>query len=184
MTAMQYMALLKYLPMIVGSRVSPNNRHWKFLLHLSHLVDLIFAVRFTKSMARYLKAVISDHLAMFVELYDGNGSVRLKPKHHLLVHLPTIILKCGPLVGMSCLRYELKIRFLNDLHTLFAILKISVAHLHIATNNVHYSCFYQMIAFVMLSQMQRHVLCLFSHCYFTAFYVHNLKSNQPMTLLH
>jgi hypothetical protein len=35
----------------------------------------------------------------------------MKPTHHLLVHLPTIILLGGPLTGMSCFRYELKNSF-------------------------------------------------------------------------
>ena len=44
MKAIQYWALLKYLPMIIGFRVLPQsgNQHWRFLLHLSHLVDLVF----------------------------------------------------------------------------------------------------------------------------------------------
>ena len=48
---------------------------------------------------------------MFVDLYGSNGNVRLRPKHHLLAHLPSIILKSGPLVGMCCIRYELKNSF-------------------------------------------------------------------------
>ena len=113
MKAMQYGSLLKYLPLILGKFVPPSssNVHWKLLLHLSHLVDLIFAPRFTHAMVTYLKSVISDHLHMFVDLYGSHSSVRLRPKHHLLVHLPSVILKCGPLVGMSCLRYELKNSF-------------------------------------------------------------------------
>jgi len=112
MKALQYWALLKYLPLILGNLVSPENEHWKFLLHLSHLVDLILAPRFTRNMVYYLKAVIADHLSMFVELYGGaGGKARLRPKHHFLVHFPNIILNSGPLVGMSCLRYEMKNSF-------------------------------------------------------------------------
>lgn len=49
---------------------------------------------------------------MFKVLYGcGENAVSLKPKHHLLVHLPTINLQNGPLTGMSCLRYELKNSF-------------------------------------------------------------------------
>jgi len=110
MKAVQYWSLLKYLPLILGNRVSGSD-HWEFLLHLSHLVDLLFAPSFTIGMVMYLKTVISDHLNMFVNLYSDGGRVRLRPKHHLLVHFPGIILKCGPLVGMSCMRYELKNAF-------------------------------------------------------------------------
>ena len=110
MKAVQYWALMKYLPLAVGSFVPVDNEHWQFLLHLSHMVDLIFARYFTAEMARYLKLVISDHLSDFLRLY-GNVGAKLRPKHHFLVHLPTIILKSGPLHGMCCLRYELKNSF-------------------------------------------------------------------------
>jgi hypothetical protein len=110
MKAVQYWALLKFLPLAVGRWVPAGNQHWQFLLHLSHLVDLIFARHFTHDMVMYMKTVISEHLARFVQLY-GSDSVKLRPKHHFLVHLPTVILKSGPLSGMSCMRYELKNSF-------------------------------------------------------------------------
>ena len=113
MKALQYWTLLKYLPLILGVFVSPSNKHWQFLLHLSHVVDMIFAPRFTLDMIAYMKSAVEDHLTEFVKLYGNNGTVKLRPKHHFLVHLPSIVLKCGPLVGMSCLRYELKNSFLK-----------------------------------------------------------------------
>ena len=109
MKATQSWALLKYLPGIIGDRVPVDDKTYRLLLHLSELVDLAFAPRFTVGLVAYMKECIKDHLTMFVELF-GNV-VSLKPKHHLLVHLPTIILKSGPLVGMSCLKYELKNSF-------------------------------------------------------------------------
>ena len=113
MKAMQYWALLKYLSLILGSFVLPcsKNQHWEFLLHLSHLVDLIFSPKFTPGIISYFRCVIADHLHMFVNLYGGQGNIRLRPKHHLLIHLPTIVTKSGPLTGMSCFRYELKNSF-------------------------------------------------------------------------
>jgi len=111
MKAVQCWALLKYLPLAVGKQVPFDNVHWLFLLHLSHLVDLIFAPRFTRGMVMYLKDVIEDHLQKFVKLYSSTWHVKLRPKHHFLVHLPEIVLKSGPLTGMSCLKYELKNSF-------------------------------------------------------------------------
>ena len=110
MKAVQYWALLKYLPLAIGCDVPCDNRHWEFLLHLSLLVDLIFAPRFTHGMVLYLAEIIAEHLSLFVALYS-NENIRLRPKHHLLVHLPTVVLKSGPLIGMSCMRYELKNSF-------------------------------------------------------------------------
>lgn len=110
MKAIQYWALLKYLPLAIGSDVPSDNKHWQFLLHLCLLVDLVFAPRFTHGMVLYMAEIIAEHLSMFVSLYSSE-CVRLRPKHHFLVHFPTIVLKSGPLIGMSCMRYELKNSF-------------------------------------------------------------------------
>ena len=81
MKAVQYWALLKYLPLAVGCDVPGDNKHWQFLLHLSHLVDLVFSPRFTHGMALYMSDVIAEHLSMLVDLYS-NEHIRLRPKHH------------------------------------------------------------------------------------------------------
>lgn len=109
MKATQCWALLKYLPLVIGDKVPEGDKHYQLLLQLSELVDVAFSTRFTPGMVTYMKGLISDHLTMFVELYGKQ--VAVKPKHHFLVHLPTIVLKSGPLVGMSCLKYELKNSF-------------------------------------------------------------------------
>jgi len=114
MKAVQLWSLLRYLPLIVGDLVPTDNKHWHFLLHLSELVDLLFCPVFSIGMVTYLRELIADHLSMFVELYsNGENGVRLKPKHHLLIHMPTVILQSGPLVEMNCMRYELKNSFLK-----------------------------------------------------------------------
>lgn len=109
MKAMQMWMLCRYLPLIIGHKVPAGDEHWAFLLHLLELVDIIYASSFTQSMITFLEQHIADHLALFVHLFGS--LVNLKPKHHLLVHFPTIIRKSGPLIGMSCMRYELKNSF-------------------------------------------------------------------------
>jgi len=112
MKAIQCWALMKYLPLLLGDCVPADDQHWLFLLHLCELVDILFAPTFTPGMISYLRELIADHLCLFVELYGaGETGIRLKPKHHLLIHLPTIIQQSGPLVGTNCMRYELKNSF-------------------------------------------------------------------------
>jgi hypothetical protein len=131
MKAMQMWTLVRYLPLIVGHKVPHDNKHWMFLLHLLELVDILFAPVFTEAMINYLELLITDHLHTFSESFGA--SVRLKPKHHLLVHFPSIIRQSGPPIGMSCLRYELKNSFfLNDQLMSCAILQTSVKPWHTA----------------------------------------------------
>ena len=104
--------MLKYLPLILGDLTAEDDAHWLLLLHLCELVDLLFAPVFTEGMVAYLREFIGDHLSMYKELYVSDEmEIRLQPKHHLLVHLPTIILQSGPLFGMNCMRYKLKNSF-------------------------------------------------------------------------
>jgi len=107
MKALQYWTLLKYLPLALGGFVPADNKHWRFLLHLSHLVDLIFVPRFTQSMTTYMRSVTEDHMTTSVDLHGNNGTVKLRPKHYFLVHLPSTALKCGPLVGMRAEKFFL-----------------------------------------------------------------------------
>ena len=74
------------------------------------MVDIIFARSFTDGMILHLKDVICEHLHMYLELYGAYG-VKLRPKHHLLVHLPSVVTRSGPLISMSCMKYELKNSF-------------------------------------------------------------------------
>jgi hypothetical protein len=111
MKAVQCWALLRYLPLAIGDVVPQDDKHLLLLLHLSELVDMIFSPVFTTDMVSYLRDFIADHLDMFVTLYASVDSVKLKPKHLLLVHLRSVILASGPLVGTSCMRYELKNSF-------------------------------------------------------------------------
>lgn len=109
MKAVQMWALLRFLPLILGDLIPFDNPYWKFILHLSELVDFVFAPVLTKGAVCYLRGLIAEHLRQFKELFGP--SVKLKPKHHLLVHIPSAILKNGPMVGMSCLGYEMKNSF-------------------------------------------------------------------------
>jgi len=92
MKAVQSWAWLKYLPPTTGDTVAEDDEHWFFLLHLSQLVDFLFSPAFTDGMVTYLCDMVADHLIMFSELYvDEENGIRLIPKYHLLMHLPTII---------------------------------------------------------------------------------------------
>lgn len=88
MKAVQCWSLLRYLPLIVGDLVPSDDQHWLFLLHFCHLVDILFAPVFTVGMVEYLHELIAEHLHTMKELF---GDVcKLKPKHHLMVHFPTV----------------------------------------------------------------------------------------------
>jgi len=71
MKALQCWTLLKYQPLILGGFVAPDNKHWHFLLHLSHVVDLVFAPRFTQGMITYMRSTVEDHLTVCSPLWQS-----------------------------------------------------------------------------------------------------------------
>ena len=52
-----------------------------------------------------------DHLSLFKAVYED---INIIPKQHYLVHLPSLILKFGPLVRSWCLRFEAKHAYFKD----------------------------------------------------------------------
>ncbi|XP_047140189.1 uncharacterized protein LOC124805826 isoform X1 [Hydra vulgaris] len=108
MKAMQMWAFFRFLPLAVGDLVNEDDKHWSFFIQLCNLVDILLAPKFTYGMITLLRDLIEEHLQSFKELFPD---LKLRPKQHFLVHYPTIIFQSGPLIGMSCLRYELKNSF-------------------------------------------------------------------------
>lgn len=68
---------------------------------------------FKESFSNYdiycLKEKIKNHNQLYISLFKEN----LKPKHHILLHYPTVVLKSGPLKPMWCMRFESKHRELK-----------------------------------------------------------------------
>ncbi|XP_067634959.1 uncharacterized protein [Eurosta solidaginis] len=92
MTASEVLCFTNFLPLMIGDLISPDVKHWKLLVLLIEIVDLLFDSSFSKFDLDKLKNLIKAHHQLYILLY-GN----LKPKHHFLVHYPRAIEKCGPL---------------------------------------------------------------------------------------
>ncbi|XP_054083396.1 uncharacterized protein LOC128920333 [Zeugodacus cucurbitae] len=88
---------------IIGDLISPDVKHWKLLVLLIEIVDLLFDSSFSNFDLDKLKNLIKAHHQIYILLY-GN----LKPKHHFLVHYPHAIEKCGPLKFVWAMRFEAK----------------------------------------------------------------------------
>lgn len=91
------------LPLIIGDLV-PDCEHWDLLLLLKEIVNIVFSKVVTINTPDYLRVIIFDYLTLLQKLYPGS----LVPKHHFMVHYPTIMKKAGPLGNISCMRYEAK----------------------------------------------------------------------------
>lgn len=111
----QTWCLLRFLPLILGDVVATlSNKQaekFKVLTLLLDIMDIVFCPVITYGMVSQLTELISTHHRLFQVEFDCH----LTPKHHFMVHYPTIILSSGPLVALWCMRFESKHAYFKDL---------------------------------------------------------------------
>lgn len=101
MSAREVMTFVHFLPLIIGDLIPENDEVWALFLLLLQIIDILLSYTFTDHAISHLKQLISKHNSMYVTLFNDS----LKPKHHFLVHYPTIIKKSGPPRHYWCFRY-------------------------------------------------------------------------------
>jgi len=74
-----------------------------FLIFLE-IIEILLSGQFTQSLVFHLKKLIKKHKSDYIILFQDT----FKPKHHLLIHYPMIILNSGPPRNCWCFRYEAK----------------------------------------------------------------------------
>ena len=101
-------SLLRFLLLLIGARVPSNEPAWQVLCDLKDIVELAVAPLHTEDSISYLDFKISEHRAVFQEVFPH---VRIRPKLHFLEHYPQLIRQFGPLVALWTMRYEAKHSF-------------------------------------------------------------------------
>lgn len=83
--ASQMWCLGRYLPLMIGTHIPPDDEKWQLYLLLLDIVDIIFAEVTTADKAVYLSNLIADHHSRFVQLYPHCSVI---PKMHYILHYP------------------------------------------------------------------------------------------------
>lgn len=105
LNATQSWCLLRYLPIMFGDLVHPNDQHWYLFILLLQIVNIVFSSVISTGITIYLKHLIAEHHGLFKHLFPDKN---LLPKHHFMVHYPSCMQKIGPLIHCWCMRYEAK----------------------------------------------------------------------------
>lgn len=111
-SASQMWLLSTVLPFILAEFVDTTTDQWRCFISIIEIMSLCFAHKISLETIVYLKRAIKEHLQLFKSLY-GNTS-NITPKQHYLIHLPSLILKFGPLVRSWCMRFEAKHAYFKD----------------------------------------------------------------------
>ncbi|KAJ8911122.1 hypothetical protein NQ315_003297 [Exocentrus adspersus] len=118
MSAAEMMSFVVHFSLLVGDLVDRESEYWMFYLTLYDIVHFSFKTEITSQELIYFKHLIKDHNQMYMQLFKE------KPKHHFLVHYPSVIANVGPLTNLSSMRYE-------------AFHKIGKTNAHVATSRIN-----------------------------------------------
>lgn len=97
--------LLRLLPVIIGDKVDPDDQVWQLVITLKELVELVCAPSISTAQVAYLNVIVVEYLEIRKDIFPTD---HLKPKHHYLLHYPSLILKLGPLIRLWTMRFESK----------------------------------------------------------------------------
>lgn len=112
--ATQTYTLLIHLPFILYEFKDKLADVWQFLVGLLRIMQIVYSLKIETKNIMDLSNLIKEYLSKLT-----NRGIRLTPKHHNLVHYPTVIRNMGPPIHMWAMRMESKHKeFTNHAKTL------------------------------------------------------------------
>ena len=101
MSASEMLTFVRYFGLIVGDLIPEDDTHWKLYSYLRQIIDILLSPRVILADAKILKKLIQDQNELYQKLYG-----KLKPKFHLLVHYPRILINNGPIFNFWGMHFE------------------------------------------------------------------------------
>ncbi|RXG59570.1 hypothetical protein Avbf_08495 [Armadillidium vulgare] len=102
-TASQAWCLLRVFPFLIGHKVPINDRKWDTILILIDIIQYLCMRRVNVVNSIHLSNLIESFLKIYIEEFP-NG--KFTPKFHHAIHFPNQLLKFGPSLLHSTIRYE------------------------------------------------------------------------------
>ena len=102
MTANEMRTFVRTCTHLVGDLVLETDPVWLFYLILRDIIDIVLSRHIQEESLISLSRKISEHHRIYTQLFNDT----LKPKHHLMVHYPTIIKMSGCPTNFACDRFE------------------------------------------------------------------------------
>jgi len=109
--AVQVWVLIRFLPLLLAGLVT-DKKHpaWVMLISLIEILQLITSPFVSRSCIPYIEDKIAKYLTLRSQLFN----VPLRPKHHFFEHYGFLLLRFGPLMRCSTLRFESKHKFFRS----------------------------------------------------------------------
>lgn len=104
MSASEMYCFIHYFPLMIYDFVDKCDNVWRFLLTLTDLVDACLKPSFSDTDLFDLESLIKRHHEEYLNIFD----TILLPKHHIILHYPSVIKKLGPPRNLWAFRNEAK----------------------------------------------------------------------------
>ena len=126
LSASQSLLLCRTFPFLIADRIPEDDFSWSVFLVLRHIVDIIMCPVVSIDTCAYLKSLIIEHHAAFIEAYS------VTPKFHFLLHYPEQVKMIGPLIRSWNMRNEAKLNIFERASRLgnFKNIAFSLAQQH------------------------------------------------------
>lgn len=108
-SASESLCLTRYLGLMIGDLVPAENKYWKLYLCLRKIVGLLTSPQLNRGQIENVGILIQKHNRLYLKLFG-----KLKPKMHIWLHYPHIMLLNGPVVHFSTMKYERENRKLKE----------------------------------------------------------------------
>ena len=104
-TASQMLVLIKILPFVLTSVVQKDNMYFQFMSELITIANILLSPLISIGSVLALKNLLQEHFKRFTQLFPQCSVI---PKQHYICHFPETILRYGPPIRYSCMRFEAK----------------------------------------------------------------------------
>ena len=105
----EMLCLARYLGLIIGDLIPPDNKYWKLYLILRKIISVLTSPSLTKGVMLNVAELIQKHNQMYFSFFG-----KLKPKMHLWIHYPRIMILNGPVIHYATNKFERKNKKLKE----------------------------------------------------------------------
>lgn len=111
-SASEMLYFIESFPFIIdGFLLDEDSPIWQCYIVLRRIIEILMSFSIDNTTIDYLELLIKEHHLYYLDLFCDT----LKPKHHFMLHYPSVIRMIGPIRQIWCMRFESKHQFFKNI---------------------------------------------------------------------
>lgn len=111
MSASEMLCLVLNFGLMISDLISRETDVWRLYLSLLKIINLCSARKIQPECAAQIDSIVAEHNHLYIKYLQS----KLKPKFHILTHYGRFLLKNGPIILISVIRFEAKHKILKSI---------------------------------------------------------------------